>query len=277
MKKERITKIISYILSLILSTLFTALSYVFCVYFSYFSVSSLESSLFSSGYYMEAYDQFCTEVKDIVIPTGFPYEIFSDITDAAYMKNTIVMYIHDFKEVDTEEIEGAVKENAEEYLAQEGIEITDGYDEAVSELAFYIGDSFKEKVANKWFLYLRYARNRVLKYIRKFIIPLVVLTAMAIVMLFLIQKWKHRACRYLVYSSTATAVLSAAGPIALYISGIYKKLYIQPKYFYNFAMLFIENGLRNMCIVAVGWMVFAVLCLFYIKYSKKELHRMHKI
>ena len=282
MKNEKITKIISIILSLILSALFTVFSYMFCIYFSFFNISSIEKCMFSSGYYMEAYEQFCTDVEDIVIPTGFPYETFSNITDAAYMKNAIIRYVHNvikvnIKGTNVADIENAVKENAAEYLRGEGIEITREYDTVINELAAYICNSYKEKILNKWFLYLGYMRNSFLKNIKISVIPISVITLLSATVLFLIQKWKHRTFRYLAYSSTAAAVLTVAGPTVLYFSEIYKKLYFQPKYFYDFAMIFIENGLKNMYFIAAGWALFSMACLLYIKFTKNRLHKLHRI
>ena len=278
MKDKKLTRIISFILAVVISVGFTLLSYVFCIYLSLFQANSIKSSLYETDYYSHAYEQFCEDVTDILIPMGIPFESLDNIAYESDMKTEINKYVEDFYNgTDTTKVREAVKATLENYYKKEGIEENKQTASLTKELQKYIAESYTENVRNKWFKYLKRAKISLRNNILTTYLPIAVLTVVSIVALFLIQKWKHRAYRYLIYASTVAVILTAAGPIAFYKSQVYKRLYIQPKYFYDFAMYHIESCIKNMLVVSLMWVFAIATFAILIKYKKKKLHDLNII
>ncbi|MBQ9885777.1 MAG: hypothetical protein IJM37_02795 [Lachnospiraceae bacterium] len=277
-KNEKTIKIISFILAIVVSVGFTILSYVFCIYLSLFQANSIKNSLYETDYYTHAYEQFCEDVTDILIPIGISSDELDNIAHEADMKTEINKYVEDFYNgTDTDKVRDAVKDALEKYYKKEGIEEDRHTASLTKELQKYISESYTENVRNKWFKYLKRAKNSLRNNILTTYLPITVLTVISITALFLVQKWRHRAYRYLIYASTVAVILTAAGPIALYKSQLYKRLSIQPKYFYDFAMYHIESAIKNMFVVSLMWVFAIFIFAILIKYKKKKLHNLNII
>lgn len=70
----------------------------------------------------------------------------------------------------------------------------------------------------------------------------------------------HRAIRYVTYSVSGAALMLLVVPLAMYASGFYKGLSVEPQYFYTLCVSLISHALRT-CMFAGGALIVVAILL----------------
>lgn len=273
MGKNVVRTILCTILSFLLSLALVGLAILFIIRLSCFDRNSLYRNLISSAYYQNVLSEIYEKAESITLTTGLSVEVLNNSMVLDEVKNDINNYIKvgfrgETYEPDTTLIEKRLRENINDYLAQERIEpnqeqkkniklyvssVTEEYTNFIKIPLFNFFITAKENYSNIYIIGLA-----------SFIITIIIVVSMLLIM----NQWIHRALRYMAYSTTAAAFMIATAPAALLYTGLYKKLQLSPQYFYDFAMTFLTDIFRTMIYCSFCLAVISIILLVKIRFIK---------
>ncbi len=275
-KRQRLRNGLSLTLAFILAMLMLCISVLFGVYVGVFNEDVILTQLNKSGYYEKVRDTIEDNLVSDLLPTGLPWQkiLMNVVTlERVYIdaKQNIEAALHEnVSTINESEIEATLKNNMEEYIANNKVEKTKEVNEGISELSTTLTKEYIRLLQFPFVKYFIKYKGIYEKLIKLFVPIILLLIAVIIITLIKMQYYKHRALRYIAYSCTAASIMLFLIPAYLLLSGIYRNIHIAPLYFYNFIVSYLRWDIIIFLYIGAFWLAVLSGLLISIFYLKKR-------
>lgn len=271
--------IISAVMAFVLSIFLTVVTYAVGIYFGCVRDSAYTESIDNKKYYESVEKLFYEDADAAIMPVGLPTEVLDNIIDRAEMKSQITQYVKASLNnrkytFDSSNLEKKLKENINAYISSQNISLTEQQmaykDEFIKEVGNIYISTLEVPVIGKLPEYINIYTK-----ICKYVIPFgLVLSLLCVVMIIKMYTWRHRGLRFIVYATTATAIMTMSLPIVGLSTGFYKKVGLEPEYFYHFFVSIFGRTLKICLYFGLVWVVITALLLALIRlFKKKGVHK----
>lgn len=268
-------KILSSFLAFFLAILLTVGTVCISVYVGLFSNERILDGLNYKDYYANVEEFFYQNARDMTIPSGLPPEIVNDIVDAQTIYDDVKGYVlaslkGEEYTFHTDELKENLTKKIYQYFQEENIQITQLQEETIPQYVETVADKYIEDLKVPLVPHIPKIKQIYKKALPGIITVDLLLCTGIVVALFRIHRWRHRGLRYVVYSTTATAIMIALPAFAARKSGFYKRIGINVEHLYNALVAYIENGINMLFYMAAGWLVVTCILLLLISFLKKK-------
>lgn len=272
--KKIMRSIISTVLAFLMTLIFTAGSVLIGIYIGFLNENRIIDGLNYKDYYSGVEEKFYENITDLSTPMGLPESVVLEIVESERIyedvKNYVVAAVNGQTfVVSTEELKNNLEANVRAYFESQGWEMTAEQESTIPEYTQLVADEYLEAVKVPFVEYFATAKNLLRKILLVALPVMIVSAAVIIFMLLRMQRWKHRAIRYVAYSSFSTMLMVAIPGAAALLSGFYKKINISSEYLYNALVKYVSNGLWVFIYLAIVWLAISVCMLFLIRFIKR--------
>lgn len=274
-KNKMIKKLLSSLLAFFLSVFLTAGTVCIAIYLGYFTENKVLDSLNAKDYYTDVEEFFIEDAKDLTLPSGLPVEIVEGMVDSNTVHDDVRGYVKaSFRQEEyifaTDKLKKNLTENVNFYFAESGTEMTQLQKDTLPEYVQSVADLYEEDLKVPLVDKIPAIRNVFLKVMIVVLAVSALLGMGIIITLIRMQRWKHRGMRYIVYSTLATAGMTALPAIVAFTSGFYKKINISARHTYYALTGYIENGFLIFLYAAVFWLIASAGLLAGISFMKNR-------
>ena len=267
--------IISSILSFLLAVLLTVATVVLAVKIGFINENRIISSLNYKDYYSGVEAQFYQDAKDLSTPMGIPESVLDGIVESDQIHEDIKGYVsacfqgktYTFQ---TDKLEQNLTEHIYQYFQAQGWQMTQEQLETIPEYTKMISDRYVEDMKIPLVNHFHKIDRFYTKLTAIVLGVSVVLSAGIIFALIKMHRWKHRALRFVTYSTIAAAFMVAAPAVVVLVNGFYKRISIGMEYLYYAMVEYISGGFLVLIYMSFIWAVVSAILLLLIKYLKKH-------
>lgn len=274
-KNRRLRFIISSVLSFLLAVLLTVGTLIIGVFVGFINENRVLDGLNYRDYYSSVEETFYQNAADLTTPIGLPESLVENIVDSKLVYEDVRGYVRasiqgETYKFHTDELEQNLTGNVNRYFESEGLVMNEEQQNTVPEYAKMISEQYEEDLKLPFIKYF-HSMERNFKKVMMVVLPGVAFLAIFIItMLWRMYRWKHRAIRFMIYATFASAGMVAIPSVLALISGFYKKINISTEYVYYAFVRYINNGFMVFLYLAAGWLVISLGLLMLIKYLKNN-------
>ena len=250
-RRKRRVFLLSSVLSFLLSVLLTFASYLSGVYVGGLNPAFILDDLNKSGYYESVQKYFYDTAESLTLPSGLPTEVTEGIAPLEYVYQEVQNYV-----------------NIEAYLEEENLVLTAEQQQNKTDYIKMITDEFVQDAKVPFLHYFVKIKDIGVKVMKIALPALLVLSAACIFLLIRMQRFKHRGVRFITYSTIAATFMSGLPPLIALLNGFYKRINLEPEYFYLFVSTYIERALMCIAIIGAAWCVTTGILLGVIHFLK---------
>lgn len=272
-RRKRRVFLLSSVLSFLLSVLLTFASYLSGVYVGGLNPAFILDDLNKSGYYESVQKYFYDTAESLTLPSGLPTEVTEGIAPLEYVYQEVQNYVNAcFKNQDysfsLKTMEDKLNANIEAYLEEENLVLTAEQQQNKTDYIKMITDEFVQDAKVPFLHYFVKIKDIGVKVMKIALPALLVLSAVCIFLLIRMQRFKHRGVRFITYSTIAATFMSGLPPLIALLNGFYKRINLEPEYFYLFVSTYIERALMCIAIIGAAWCVTTGILLGVIHFLK---------
>ncbi len=280
--KKYINKAASIATSFVLYIVLTCFTLVIGMQTGLFKKSVVISDIYLCDYGDKVLEYIESNCEDIVLSGGVPKEALEGVFDKNVVHHDINKYAEasiEGKEftVDTSEIADKIRKNIDKYATEQNITLDDSQKEELEVIIKTICDEYVRSVKIPFidkFYDFSLIFNRIFKIAMSITIPLIIFL---VVIIYNLNRFRHRTVRYIIYSITATAISTIVVPGIFLLSGKYKKIGVSPKHFYYLLVTAIEEFLKTYIYIGVLWVIVIVGLFILIRYLKDWQYNNRKV
>lgn len=277
-KNKTLRFVISCILSFLLAVLFTAGTMMIAVKLGFLNANSVLDGMSEKNYYKSAEEDFYQDAKDYTIPIGLPVEVVEGIVESETVYNDIRSYVkaavkNEEYVFNTDDLRSRLTENVYAYFKEEGLQMTEEQITTVPKYTQMVADIYTENVQVDYVALLGKINVAYGGFLWIGVLVCVVLSAVIIAMLIMMQHWKHRGVRFVVYSSITTVILVASPVVIVSVIGSVVKPNISPEHLYYALVNYCANGLKIFGYLSIGWIAITIALLILIRCMKNSIRR----
>lgn len=272
----------------------TILQKVICVFFSFILCIALVLAALSiavkstvlnkdfllnqlsiSGYHVKAAEYAKKNIAELAFVGGVPSEIFDSIITTERTNSDVTKIFETAFDgtqysIDSDALKQEFIETIENYAAENDIDINDETNSNITHLS--------EQCAQLYIDCINIAGlNTVIATLRQpavFINFALAATALVIiisvVMLYLVNKYKHKFFRYIFYALGGAILMLSVIPGYFLLSKPYKNLNISPDYLHSFINSYIDDTLKAVLVAAAFFLVLIIIVSILIGFFKKR-------
>lgn len=275
-KKNRTLRyIISSILSFLLAILLTVGTFLVGIYAGFLNENRIIDGLNYKDYYTSAEEFFYQNAADTTIPIGLPESVVTDIVDSKTVYEDIRGYVlaavkGKEYEFHTDELKRNLTKNVNQYISTQGLEMNEEQQATIPQYVQLIADQYEEDLQVPFIGHFAKLKATYQKVIAIAFPVIAVFSAVIIMMMIRMYRWKHRAMRFLIYSTSSAAIMVSIPAVVALVTGFYKRINISSEYVYYAFTKYIGNGFLIFLYMAAGWMIISAGLLLLIKYLKSN-------
>lgn len=267
-KQVKSKGIISGVLSFLIAAFLTGTSVLVGAKTGFCSVSMMVNLMCTDEYSSNVLEKFVTLSKDLSIPTGMPDTVMEGFVSKEDVKKDLRGFAtasfrgQDYV-FDTSGMQGRLQSNIEKYFKESGITLSESQAAAVPEFTAQIAKEYEQILSSMIFVK---AISKVLPRFDKGFVPgllicvALALLAVAFTVMFQLKRLS-RAFAYLAYGTLATALVNILLPGFLLLTGPYRKMTLEPEYFYNYVMSYINKSLSAFIFIGIFWAVISAILI----------------
>lgn len=278
-KKKNIGRTIFCILfGFLLSVFLTIVSILIAIRIGFLNKEVILRCLDSVDFYNQVQAEIYTQISYEIIPTGLELNLIDETIPIEKVHNDVNSYIEAcFDDVEytieTAEIENAIYENIMDQFENMERQEDTGTQEHARRFVSNIIEKYPDIIKFPYMKEFASVCTRIDPIISMIMIAAAVMGAVCILFLLLLQRWKHRSLRYIIYAGLAAALMTVAIPVYLLIQKTYEGLGIRPAYLYNFCMEYIKASLLSFIWIGVGLLGSSILLMIVVKLMKERLKK----
>lgn len=278
-KKRNIGKTVFCILfSFLLSVFLTIVSILAAIKIGFLNKELIFEYLDKVDFYTEVQEEIYEQVSYEIVPTGLELNLIDETIPIEKVHNDVNGYIEacfeDVEyEIETTEIEDAMYENIMDQFENMERQEDTGTQEHARRFVSNIIEKYPDIIKFPYMKEFASVCTRIDPIISMIMIAAAVMGAVCILFLLLLQRWKHRSLRYIIYAGLAAALMTVAIPVYLLIQKTYEGLGIRPAYLYNFCMEYIKASLLSFIWIGVGLLGSSILLMIVVKLMKERLKK----
>lgn len=275
MSNKVLRRVICFFFSFILSISLFVISMAVAMQSSFLNKDFLLNQLSISGYHVKAADYTKSSISQLAFVGGVPSDIFDDIVTPERVKTDIYNifdYAYDGKQysINSEELKSEFLEAVKNYASENNIEITEDTDKNITQLAQLCTETYMDCINIAGMNTVIGALKQPVSFMGLAIGAASVIAVISIIMLFLVNKYKHKFLRYIAYAISGNFLMMLIVPGYFFITKPYANLNISPDYLHSFINSFLDDTLKTILLGAAIMVVLFLIVFFFIGYFKKR-------
>lgn len=266
---SKVRHIIYGIISFVLSFVLFLLSFAIVLQSTILNPSYIMDNMNTSNYFVDKRDEIKESLVDLGYASGLDEKFFENVVDEVTIHDNTQAYLNSFyagekAKIDTTAFKQKFNSELDSYISKNNLKVAnDGSREyLINQAANIYAAALRIPLFATLSVYLVALKNMMPLIIG----GLAVLVAILCVIIIFTNRWKHRAVRYICYSTSAAFLTVGIIPAVLLSTGYMSKINIDSRAFYNLFVQSMNNILIALAICSVIFFI-ASIGLFFLHKS----------
>lgn len=269
---SKVRHIIYGIISFVLSFVLFLLSFAIVLQSTILNPSYIMDNMNTSNYFVDKRDEIKESLVDLGYASGLDEKFFENVVDEVTIHDNTQAYLNSFyageeAKIDTTAFKQKFNSELDSYISKNNLKVAnDGSREyLINQAANIYAAALRIPLFATLSAYLIALKNMMPLIIG----GLAVLVAILCVIIIFTNRWKHRAVRYICYSTSAAFLTVGIIPAVLLSTGYMSKINIDSRAFYN---LFVQSMNNILIALAVCSVIFFIVSigLFFLHKSMRR-------
>lgn len=269
---SKVRHIIYGIISFVLSFVLFLLSFAIVLQSTILNPSYIMDNMNTSNYFVDKRDEIKESLVDLGYASGLDEKFFENVVDEVTIHDNTQAYLNSFyagekAKIDTTAFKQKFNSELDSYISKNNLKVAnDGSREyLISQAANIYAAALRIPLFATLSVYLIALKNMMPLIIG----GLAVLVAILCVIIIFTNRWKHRAVRYICYSTSAAFLTVGIIPAVLLSTGYMSKINIDSRAFYNLFVQSMNNILIALAICSVIFFIVSI-GLFFLNKSMRR-------
>lgn len=258
---SKVRHIIYGIISFVLSFVLFLISFAIVLQSTILNPSYIIDNMNTSNYFVDKRDEIKESLVDLGYASGLDEKFFENVVDEVTIHDNIQAYLNSFyageeAKIDTTAFKQKFNSELDSYISKNNLKVVnDGSREyLINQAANIYAAALRIPLFTTLSAYLIALKNMMPLIIG----GLAVLVAILCVIIIFTNRWKHRAVRYICYSTSAAFLTVGIIPAVLLSTGYMSKINIDSRAFYN---LFVQSMNNILIALAICSIIFFVVSI----------------
>lgn len=269
---SKVRHIIYGIISFVLSFVLFLISFAIVLQSTILNPSYIMDNMNTSNYFVDKRDEIKESLVDLGYASGLDEKFFENVVDEVTIHDNTQAYLNSFyageeAKIDTTAFKQKFNSELDSYISKNNLKVAnDGSREyLINQAANIYAAALRIPLFTTLSAYLIALKNMMPLIIG----GLAVLVAILCVIIIFTNRWKHRAVRYICYSTSAAFLTVGIIPAVLLSTGYMSKINIDSRAFYN---LFVQSMNNILIAVAICSVIFFIVSigLFFLRKSMRR-------
>lgn len=270
---SKVRHIIYGIISFVLSFVLFLLSFAIVLQSTILNPSYIMDNMNASNYFVDKRDEIKESLVDLGYASGLDEKFFENVVDEVTIHDNTQAYLNSFyagekAKIDTTAFKQKFNSELDSYISKNNLKVAnDGSREyLINQAANIYAAALRIPLFATLSVYLVALKNMMPLIIG----GLAVLVAILCVIIIFTNRWKHRAVRYICYSTSAAFLTVGIIPAVLLSTGYMSKINIDSMAFYN---LFVQSMNNILIAVAICSVIFFIVSIgFFFLHKSMRRH-----
>lgn len=270
---SKVRHIIYGIISFVLSFVLFLLSFAIVLQSTILNPSYIMDNMNTSNYFVDKRDEIKESLVDLGYASGLDEKFFENVVDEVTIHDNTQAYLNSFyageeAKIDTTAFKQKFNSELDSYISKNNLKVAnDGSREyLINQAANIYAAALRIPLFATLSVYLIALKNMMPLIIG----GLAVLVAIICVIIIFTNRWKHRAVRYICYSTSAAFLTVGIIPAVLLSTGYMSKINIDSRAFYNLFVLGMNNILIAVAICSVIFFIISIGLFFLYKSMRRH-------
>lgn len=262
---SKVRHIIYGIISFVLSFVLFLISFAIVLQSTILNPSYIMDNMNTSNYFVDKRDEIKESLVDLGYASGLDEKFFENVVDEVTIHDNTQAYLNSFyageeAKIDTTAFKQKFNSELDSYISKNNLKVAnDGSREyLINQAANIYAAALRIPLFGTLSVYLIALRNMMPLIIG----GLAVLVAILCVIIIFTNRWKHRAVRYICYSTSAAFLTVGIIPAVLLSTGYMSKINIDSRAFYNLFVQSMNNILIALAICSVIFFIVSIGLFF---------------
>lgn len=258
---SKVRHIIYGIISFVLSFVLFLLSFAIVLQSTILNPSYIMDNMNTSNYFVDKRDEIKESLVDLGYASGLDEKFFENVVDEVTIHDNTQAYLNSFyagekAKIDTTAFKQKFNSELDSYISKNNLKVAnDGSREyLINQAANIYAAALRIPLFATLSVYLVALKNMMPLIIG----GLAVLVAILCVIIIFTNRWKHRAVRYICYSTSAAFLTVGIIPAVLLSTGYMSKINIDSRAFYNLFVQSMNNILIALAICSVIFFIASI-------------------
>lgn len=270
---SKVRHIIYGIISFVLSFVLFLLSFAIVLQSTILNPSYIMDNMNTSNYFVDKRDEIKESLVNLGYASGLDEKFFENVVDEVTIHDNTQAYLNSFyageeAKIDTTAFKQKFNSELDSYISKNNLKVAnDGSREyLINQAANIYAAALRIPLFATLSVYLIALKN---------MMPLIVgglavLVAILCVIIIFTNSWKHRAVRYICYSTSAAFLTVGIIPAVLLSTGYMSKINIDSRAFYNLFVQSMNNILIALAICSVIFFIVSIGLFFLHKSMRRH-------
>ena len=270
---SKVRHIIYGIISFVLSFILFLLSFAIVLQSTILNPSYIMDNMNASNYFVDKRDEIKESLVDLGYASGLDEKFFENVVDEVTIHDNTQAYLNSFyageeAKIDTTAFKQKFNSELDSYISKNNLKVAnDGSREyLINQAANIYAAALRIPLFATLSVYLVALKNMMPLIIG----GLAVLVAILCVIIIFTIRWKHRAVRYICYSTSAAFLTVGIIPAVLLSTGYMSKINIDSRAFYNLFVQSMNNILIAIAICSVIFFIVSIGLFFLHKNMRRH-------
>lgn len=270
---SKVRHIIYGIISFVLSFVLFLLSFAIVLQSTILNPSYIMDNMNTSNYFVDKRDEIKESLVNLGYASGLDEKFFKNVVDEVTIHDNTQAYLNSFyagekAKIDTTAFKQKFNSELDSYISKNNLKVAnDGSREyLINQAANIYAAALRIPLFATLSVYLIALKNMMPLIIG----GLAVLVAILCVIIIFTNRWKHRAVRYICYSTSAAFLTVGIIPAVLLSTGYMSKINIDSRAFYNLFVLGMNNILIAVAICSAIFFIISVGLFFLHKSMRRH-------
>lgn len=270
---SKVRHIIYGIISFVLSFVLFLISFAIVLQSTILNPSYIMDNMNTSNYFVDKRDEIKESLVDLGYASGLDEKFFENVVDEVTIHDNTQAYLNSFyageeAKIDTTAFKQKFNSELDSYISKNNLKVAnDGSREyLINQAANIYAAALRIPLFATLSVYLIALKNMMPLIIG----GLAVLVAILCVIIIFTNRWKHRAVRYICYSTSAAFLTVGIIPAVLLSTGYMSKINIDSRAFYNLFVQSMNNILIALAICSVIFFIVSIGLFFLHKSMRRH-------
>lgn len=270
---SKVRHIIYGIISFVLSFVLFLISFAIVLQSTILNPSYIMDNMNTSNYFVDKRDEIKESLVDLGYASGLDEKFFENVVDEVTIHDNTQAYLNSFyagekAKIDTTAFKQKFNSELDSYISKNNLKVAnDGSREyLINQAANIYAAALRIPLFATLSVYLVALKNMMPLIIG----GLAVLVAILCVIIIFTNRWKHRAVRYICYSTSAAFLTVGIIPAVLLSTGYMSKINIDSREFYNLFVQSMNNILIALAICSVIFFIVSIGLFFLHKSMRRH-------
>lgn len=263
--RHKVRHIIYGIISFVLSFVLFLFSFAIVLQSTILNPSYIMDNMNASNYFVDKRDEIKESLVNLGYASGLDEKFFENVVDEVTIHDNTQAYLNSFyageeAKIDTTAFKQKFNSELDSYISKNNLKVAnDGSREyLINQAANIYAAALRIPLFATLSVYLIALKNMMPLIIG----GLAVLVAILCVIIIFTNRWKHRAVRYICYSTSAAFLTVGIIPAVLLSTGYMSKINIDSRAFYNLFVQSMNNILIALAICSVIFFIVSIGLFF---------------